>query len=316
MPPLSFHASPLILQHYQQWLKWLALEKQCSAHTVRNYASDVSHFLTFLNRHSDGEVTTEILEQLAVPDIRAWLANRLEGEMEPVSTARALSSVRSFFRYRKRFFGSENQSVFLVRTPKARKPLPKALSQEDSKAAVEEIGGLASESAPWVADRDTAMLLLLYGCGVRIGEALNLTVGDIAGKDMLLVRGKGNKERLVPVLPVVAEAVTRYVTCCPYRLNPDSMLFVGVQGRPLNPSVFQERVRMLRKQLGFPATMTPHAFRHSFATHLLGNGGDLRTIQELLGHQSLSTTQRYTHVDAERLLAVYNNTHPRMSDKH
>lgn len=304
-----FQADETIEKYYHEWLGWLATEKCFSPHTVRNYTSDVVHFLIFLNSYKGECITSLVLDQLQLQDIRAWLAYRLKDQAALSSTARALSSVRSFFRHLKRFSTINNQSVFTIRTPKINKPTPKALSHENTEGAIEDIAILARE--PWIAYRDTALLLVLYGCGLRIGEALNLTKKDVTTQDMLIVRGKGNKERMVPMLPVVQQAIQCYLEHCPYPVAVENKVFLGQQGKPLNPGVFQYRIKLLREQLGFPATMTPHAFRHSFATDLLGAGGDLRTIQELLGHKSLSTTQRYTHVDAARLLEVYNKAHPR-----
>lgn len=204
-----------------------------------------------------------------------------------------------------------HSAIFHVRMPKLSKPLPKALSADQSMQAVMGIGTLHEE--PWVAQRDTALLMLIYGCGLRISEALSLRVGDLppAGSS-LRIHGKGNKERVVPLLAIVRDAIDTYLGLCPHHnpRNPKADIFVGVKGGTLQPAIFQKQLRHLRSWLGLPESATPHAFRHSFATHLLATGGDLRDIQELLGHESLSTTQRYTHVDSERLLAAYRDAHP------
>lgn len=305
---IYFPADAAITESYQGWLSWLADERCFSPHTVRNYASDATHFLSFLARYNEAPVTATLLQALVVRDIRAWLAERLKEETMLSSTARALSCIRNYFRYLKRFHQIENQAVFTIRSPRFSKPAPKALSEENAMGAMQDIAELADR--PWVAHRDTAVLMLLYGCGLRISEALDLCKKDIENTT-LIIRGKGNKERIVPMLETVKEAIILYLETCPYVIAPAEKLFLGVRGGVLHPGVVRHRVQRLREQLGFPASMTPHSFRHSFATHLLSAGGDLRAIQELLGHQNLSTTQRYTKVDATRLLEVYNKAHPR-----
>ncbi len=200
-----------------------------------------------------------------------------------------------------------------MRTPKVPRALPRPLDVGDALAAVDAAGQLSDE--PWLAKRDQALLLLLYGCGLRIGEALALNRRDAPAGDVLVVTGKGRKQRLVPVLPVVREAIAAYLAACPHALPADAPLFLGARGGRLDPAVAQRQVRRLRSALGLPETATPHALRHSFATHLLADGGDLRTIQELLGHASLSTTQRYTAVDVSRLAAVHRRAHPRAQSR-
>jgi integrase/recombinase XerC len=239
---------------------------------------------------------------------------------------RGLSVVRSFFRYLARSGRVHNAAINTVRFPKVPKSVPKALSVSDAAAVVKAVGALSRR--PWLAKRDIALFTLLYGAGLRIGEALALNRGDVplpagrstlwrAGPDAgddgasIVVTGKGQKQRTVPLLPVIQEAISEYLAVCPYRLERAAPLFVGARGGRLNPRVVQARMEQLRAALGLPETATPHALRHSFATHLLAAGGDLRAIQELLGHASLSTTQRYTEVDAERLIKVYRNAHPR-----
>jgi integrase/recombinase XerC len=224
------------------------------------------------------------------------------------STGRALSVLRGFYRFLARRKLVENAVVLGMKNPKLPKSVPKALTQAEASDAIDNIGELSDE--PWVAKRDAALLTLLYGCGLRLGEALSLTRRDqlAARAGRLTVTGKGRKQRIVPVLPIVAEALDDYVAACPHRHDP---LFLGVRGGPLNPRIVQNRLQRLRLLLGLPSSATPHALRHSFATHLLAGGGDLRAIQELLGHASLSTTQRYTDVDAAGLMAVYERAHPR-----
>ncbi len=246
------------------------------------------------------------LEALGPADFRAYLAARAQDGIGRSSTARALSTLRGFFRFLDRRGFAKNAALAAVRTPKLPRSVPKPLSAEDARLALERIVALAE--APWIGQRDLAILTLLYGCGLRLSEALGLMRGEAPLEPgMLSITGKGRKTRLVPV--------AAYLALCPHRLAAKGPLFVGVRGGPLNPRLVQRQMQRLRALLGLPETATPHALRHSFATHLLAGGGDLRSIQELLGHASLSTTQRYTAVDAERLLAVYERAHPRAKAK-
>ena len=227
---------------------------------------------------------------------------------EPTSTARALSTVKSFYRYLEKQGTLTNPVIFHLRGPKLKKALPKALGVEQAQQALETIG--TQHEDEWVNKRDLALLVLIYGSGLRISEALSLTTADNKG-DSLTIIGKGNKQRMVPLLPVIKNAIADYMSACPYPFTATAPLFLGKRGQPLNPAIFQLQLRKLRAALNLPESTTPHAFRHSFATHLLSAGGDLRSIQELLGHTSLSTTQRYTHVDKARLMQAYQNAHPR-----
>lgn len=292
------------------WLRWLATEKRAAPLTLDAYRRDLSGFLAFLQTHLGGPVDFGALADLRPADMRAWLAHRTQTrELARSSTARALSAVRSLFRYLDRTDRLHNAGIATIRGPKLPHSVPKALTERDS---FDLIADAASQARlPWIAARDTAVLTLIYGCGLRIAEALGLNREDAPGTDTMVVRGKGGKERLVPVLPAVIEAIEAYLVACPVALAPDGPLFVGIKGGRLNPRVVQKLMQDLRGLLGLPETATPHALRHSFATHLLAGGGDLRTIQELLGHASLSTTQRYTDVDTEGLLDVYNAAHPR-----
>jgi integrase/recombinase XerC len=253
------------------------------------------------------------LGRLKTLDFRAWLASRHRQELARSSTARAMAAVRGFFRYLDRRHQLHNPTLAAMRTPRFRRPLPRPLSPGQARDLTDSAG--AARDEPWVGKRDTALLLLLYGAGLRIGEALALDRGDFggdpAGLKGLRVVGKGSKERIVPMLPLVAAAVADYVAACPLPMTAATPLLLGVRGGRLQPSVVQRQVRSLRATLGLPETATPHALRHSFATHLLGDGADLRAIQELLGHASLSTTQGYTAVDAVRLAQLYAKAHPR-----
>jgi integrase/recombinase XerC len=294
------------------WHHHLAHVKQVSPHTLTGYQQDMSQFLGFLHDYTARPLSLGELQAVDQHSLRAWLASRKQQGISDSSNARAMSSLRNFYRYLHKEQGMENAAVFNLRTPRLKKPLPKALSEEDTLRAVDTLRELHPE--PWVAKRDWALLTLIYGCGLRISEALALSCGDVRhGNNGLRIRGKGRKERLVPLLPVVFDALEDYRSSCPYLQHPhaDAPLFLGLRGLALNPKVFQRQIQHLRAYLGLPDSVTPHAFRHSFATHLLAGGGDLRTIQELLGHENLSTTQRYTHVDTARLMAAYKSAHPR-----
>ncbi len=292
------------------WLSFLADNKAFSEHTITAYNIDIRHFLAFFSQHTGGEVTKAVLKDLTLRDFRSWLAARHAEKFTASSTARALSVVRGFYRYLQKQSGMDNPAIFHVRTPKLPKALPKALPEAQALGSLDSIGSEHKE--PWVQLRDVAVLTLIYGCGLRISEALALIPSGIpAGAATITIRGKGNKERLVPVLPQVHAAIEEYKKVCPHALAKDEALFRGQRGGELRPEILQKEIRLLRVNLGLPDSATPHAFRHSFATHLLSAGGDLRAIQELLGHADLSTTQRYTKVDHARLLSAYHKAHPR-----
>ncbi|MEK6747085.1 MAG: tyrosine recombinase XerC [Pseudomonadota bacterium] len=305
--------TPALNSIMEQWEIWLAGVKIFSNHTVISYKNDLSNFLIFMAGHLGDKVGLPELAAIEHKDIRAWLASRAmadeEKKYEASSNARALSTIKNFFRYLEKQGKSKNAAILHIRAPKIKKSLPRALSEEQAKDAV--AGIISDNSESWVNARDTALLMLIYGCGLRIGEALSLNYSDIPRGESLVVTGKGNKQRKLPVLPIVRAAIEEYVAQCPYDFNADSPLFWGLRGKALDAGIFQRQLRNLRAKLNLPDTTTPHAFRHSFATHLLSAGGDLRSIQELLGHASLSTTQRYTHVDKNRLMAAYKNAHPR-----
>ncbi len=294
------------------WYDQLSAERRASPHTLAAYVRDLGAFLDFLAFHQGGPPGLADLAALKAGDFRAWLAHRTQAGLARSSTARALSVVRGFFRFLDREALAHNAAIGAIRSPRRTRAVPKALAVAETSELIAAAGEPERDtSAPWVAARDVAVLTMLYGCGLRISEALGLNRRDVPTGGSLTVDGKGGKQRRVPVLPIVDNAIAAYVAVCPYRLAPDGPLFVGVRGGRLNPRIVQARMQSLRAQLGLPKEATPHALRHSFATHLLGAGGDLRAIQELLGHASLSTTQRYTDVDAERLLEVYDRAHPR-----
>ncbi len=295
-------------QARQDFLAFLANERRASAHTVTAYASDLAALLGFLTNHLGAEPDLASLAALRPADIRAWLAHQsAEGNVN-ATRARHLSAVRGFFRFLARRHGMRTSALALVATPKIRAPAPKALTQDAARTLLDDIGADAAD--PVLGVRDTALFTLLYGCGLRIAEALGLDVRDAPRGDTLRVLGKGSKERIVPVLPAVREAVADWLRVHPAPA-PDSPLFVGARGGRLNPGVAERTMRVYRRRCGLPEHATPHALRHSFATHLLARGGDLRAIQELLGHATLATTQRYTSADEARLLDVWRTTHPR-----
>ena len=291
------------------WRQWLTAEKRVSPHTLSAYGRDLGGFLGSLAGHLGDSVSLAALAALTPADLRAWLAHRALDGLEKSSTARALSTVRGFFRFLERRGLAANAAVGAVRGPRVPRSVPKALTVDEAMDALESVGELSDE--PWVAARDAAVLALLYGCGLRVGEALALDRRALPLGDTVTITGKGGKARMLPVLPVVRRAVDDYLQLCPYRLGPGDPLFVGVRGGRLGARRVQQAIQTLRGWLGLPESATPHALRHSFATHLLAGGGDLRAIQELLGHASLSTTQRYTEVDAARLLEVHGAAHPR-----
>ncbi len=304
-------AAPDLQAALRDWQAWLREEKRASPHTCLAYQRDLAHFLAFTAEHLGQAPALADLARLSTGDFRAWLAARAGAGLQRTSTARALSSLRGFFIWLKRRGLAENTALAALRTPKVPKAVPKALTAAEAEEAIATVAELSDDD--WIGKRDCAVLLLLYGCGLRIGEALGLTraMAPKPGQDSLLVTGKGNKQRMVPLLPVVREAITDYLAACPYPQDGDAPLFLGKRGGPLGPRLVQQRMRDLRLLLGLPESATPHSLRHSFATHLLAGGGDLRAIQELLGHASLASTQRYTEVDVAGLLEVYDRAHPR-----
>ncbi len=294
-----------------EFLAWLALERRASPLTVEAYGTDLAGFLGFLTNHLGGEPDLGALATLRQPDVRAWLAAMANDGAVNATRARHLSAVRSFFRYLSRQHGVENAAVRLIMTPRAKRPVPRALVPAQALGVVADIADLSDTAL--IQARDTALFTLLYGCGLRIAEALALDIRDATprGSDgMLRVTGKGSKQRIVPVLPAVREAIDAWLG-----LHPDpqmsSPLFIGARGKRLDPAVAQRTMRAYRRLNGLPEHATPHALRHSFATHLLAGGADLRSIQDLLGHASLSTTQRYTDVDEAKLMEIWRKAHPR-----
>jgi integrase/recombinase XerC len=289
--------------------RYLTSERHFSPHTIAAYGRDLGRFLSFLAEHLGGFPNPKGLETLKIGDFRAYLALRRREGLTPRSLARSLSTIRTFFKYLDRVEGIKNIAIHNIQSPKIGRSLPRPLSVEGAKDVLKNISALESED--WVQARDMAVVTMLYGCGLRISEALNLNREDAPTSDAMVVLGKRKKERIVPILPIVRQAIDHYIKLCPFNLEGDGPLFVGKRGGRLNPRMVQKAMERVRHTLGLPDTATPHALRHSFATHLLSAGGDLRTIQELLGHEDLSTTQHYTDVDEAALLAIYDKAHPR-----
>ena len=297
-----------------RWLKHLRSERRLSPKTVEAYERDLRQFLTFLSEHFGGRVTLKQFGKLATADVRAFMAMRRADDVAGRSLMRTLAGLRAFGKFLEAEGKGKLGALAAIRAPKVGKTLPKPLTVENARLMADADIRAGEAREPWVLARDAAVMALLYGSGLRISEALSLKRRDVPAPgagDVLVVTGKGNKTRMVPVLQNVLALISDYVSMCPYDLGPDKPIFVGARGGPLSPRIIQLAMARLRGALGLPDSATPHALRHSFATHLLGRGGDLRAIQELLGHASLSTTQIYTAVDTERLLDVYKTAHPR-----
>jgi integrase/recombinase XerC len=297
----------------QKWLDHLAHERRLAPKTLEAYGRDLAQFLNFLAGFQGADVSAAGLSALKPRDIRAFLGQRRSEGAVSRTLMRQLASLRSFARFGERDGHFTGAAFSATRGPKVGKTLPRPLSVAGARAVSHTDARIGDERPPWVLARDAAVLTLLYGCGLRISEALALTVGQapLAAGDVLTITGKGGRMRQAPVLPVTIEAIQRYIALCPWRLAPEGPLFLGAKGGALSPRIIQLVMENLRGSLGLPEDATPHSLRHSFATHLLGRGGDLRAIQELLGHASLSTTQIYTKIDSSRLMAAYAAAHPR-----
>jgi integrase/recombinase XerC len=304
-------ARPDLASARQDWLASLSGERRLATLTVEAYERDTRQFLQFMTGHCGGAPGLADIAELRPADLRAFLAHRRNGGAGARSLGRGLAGIRSLLRFLERRGLANAAGAAAMRAPRQPRSLPKPLAPDDARRIVSADTQLAEE--PWIAARNAAVLTLLYGCGLRISEALGLDGAAIVGEGetVLRVTGKGGKTRLVPVLPVAASAVAEYRRLCPFALEAGSALFRGARGGPLQPAIIQREMQRLRAAFGLPETATPHALRHSFATHLLARGGDLRSIQELLGHASLSTTQIYTGVDAARLMEVFEAAHPR-----
>jgi len=292
----------------KEWLTALTHERKASPHTLRAYGDDLQRFLVFMAEHTGTTSDAIDLKSLVPADIRAFITHRRQDGLGPRGVQRALAAVRSFFRFLAREEILENAAARAVRTPRVPKTLPRPLTVHDAARTIAEAGNTNIE---WIGIRNTALLTLLYGAGLRISEGLSLKRGDVPLGESLSVIGKGRKERSVPLLPAVREAVAAYVEACPFEGGPSDPLFVSRTGKAMSPREAQALMQNLRSRLGLPERATPHALRHSFATHILAAGADLRAVQELLGHASLSTTQTYTEIDTKKLMEVYASAHPR-----
>ncbi len=308
MTDSAFASDEFVRAQMAAWLRELGSVRRLAPKTLEAYERDLGQFISFLAGHMGGPVSLQSLKELRGADIRAFMAQRRSESLGSRSLARVLSALKSFFGFLERENVLATEALNVIKTPKIPRSLPKALSVVEARqtiAATDEM-----EERPWVAARDMAVISLCYGAGLRISEALALTKADLEA-DVLRVTGKGGRVRMVPLIAQVRQAIDTYIKLSPFKLWPEEPLFRGVRGGVLSPRLIQLRLEQLRSALGLPPSATPHALRHSFATHLLGKGGDLRAIQELLGHASLSTTQIYTAVDTERLLESYASAHPR-----
>lgn len=296
-------------QAFQAWRENMTHERRLSTKTVEAYTHDVGGFLQFLHQHRGEDIDLAALKDVVAGDVRGWLAIRRQDGLGPRGVARAVSALRTFYQFMEKQGWVENVSVRRVRPPKLPPSVPKPVSIAGAQALLEEAEIMGSEA--WVAARNVAILTLLYGAGLRISEALGLNRSALPLGDAIIITGKGNKQRVVPILPEARDAIDAYVRLCPFGAVKEDPVFFGARGKRLHPRIVQGLMQHLRRALGLPESATPHALRHAFATHLLAAGGDLRAIQELLGHASLSTTQRYTSVDETHLLSVYERAHPR-----
>jgi len=301
--------SPAAADALATWLDQMRALDGAADHTITAYQADVADFLTFLCAHRGAGLGLGGLATVSQSDMRAFLAAERGRGLGARSLARRLSAIKGFIRWLADREGFDATHVLAARAPKYPRSLPRPLSEDGARDVIESVEAEAAE--PWVAARDGAVLTLLYGSGLRVSEALGLSGADLPLASALRIRGKGGRERMVPVLPAAQDAIAEYLRLCPYRMTPTEALFRGVRGGALNQRQVARVMERARMALGLPATATPHALRHSFATHLLAAGGDLRAIQELLGHASLATTQIYTAVDSARLMQIYSAAHPR-----
>ncbi|QFS84129.1 Tyrosine recombinase XerD [Roseivivax sp. THAF40] len=306
---MSLAVSPQARDAVQSWLETARALKGQAENTETAYRTDVMGFIAFMTGYHGDSQGLAALARITTTDMRAYLAHLRGQGASPRSMARKLSAVKSFYRFLAEREGFEPTAVLSARAPKFQKKLPRPLTEDAARAMIDSVGDQGRED--WIGARDAAVVTLLYGSGLRISEALGLTGADLPLGESLRITGKGGKERVVPVLPVTRTAVETYLRLCPYEMTPGAPVFRGQRGGALNPRLVQKVTAAARMQLGLPATATPHAMRHSFATHLLQAGGDLRAIQELLGHASLSTTQAYTSVDQVHLMKVYAAAHPK-----
>lgn len=288
-----------------RWIDYLEIQKNYSSHTVNSYLSDLKFFLEYF---SSPDISLSDLKKLEIRDFRNFFSHRAKDNIQKVSIAREESSIRNFFKWMNNNKIMKNTAIFQLSSPKLPKVLPRSVDVE----TIFDLIDLATEncSEPWIGLRDKAFFTLLYGCGLRISEAISLNVEDLSNTEFLKIRGKGNKDRYIPILPIVLENINKYKASCPYNLTDKDALFLGAKGERLSPRIIQRKLQKLRTEMNLPANITPHALRHSFATHLLAQGSDLRSIQELLGHSSLNSTQRYTEVNLDKIQKEYKKAFP------
>ncbi|MBR1545139.1 MAG: tyrosine recombinase XerC [Alphaproteobacteria bacterium] len=291
------------------WLDFLTSERRVSDNTVESYNRDIKFFIDYLTQTEDiKNIDNKFLNDIPISTFRSFMAHLTRQNKSSVSIARNISSLKNFFKFMEQNEIANNQAIQILHSPKTPKKLSKSIGSVDIIKLLDSFNKLAKEQ--WIANRDIALFTLIYGCGLRISEALNLNIKDISTNDMLRIKGKGNKERLIPLLPIIKEKIKTYLKSAPFDFENNGPIFRGKKGARLTSRVAERDLASARDYLGLPQTTTPHSLRHSFATHLLANGADLRTIQELLGHSSLSTTQLYTKVDMGQIIKTYNSTHP------
>ena len=298
----------ILEKHFNNWIDNLSNIRDLSENTVISYKNDIQKFLAFLETHLDSLPNINNLKKLEISDFRSFLSYQRSNGINSNSIARNISSLKSFFNHLIKENVIESSAISSLKSPKLKKSLPRPI---DSKLAIEVIRCAETiENEKWIGLRNKSILMLLYGCGLRISEALNLNYDDIDNEDHILIKGKGDKERIVPMMEYIKNGIMSYIAECPKEIRAEDPLFIGKRMNRLSPRIIQYALEKIRNSLSLPETATPHALRHSFATHLLDSGGDLRTIQELLGHSSLSTTQRYTKVETKKLYEAYSKSHP------
>jgi len=301
--------APDLKDRLTEWQDYLQFERQLSHHTLRAYTADITHFITFLREHTGERLSLRHIADAQITDFRSWMSRKAMDGTSNTSRARSLSGIKNFLTWCDKNGILHNAAISVMRSPKRAHKLPRPLLETQAFKVLENADFLCAED--WIGMRDRALFTLLYGCGLRIDEALSLNISDLPRDGFIRVTGKGSKQRQVPVIDIVEIALETYLKLCPFPKETARPLFIGTRGGRLNQGVAQKAMRSIRSTLGLPETATPHALRHSFATHLLQNGANLREIQELLGHSSLSTTQRYTDLNAKELMRVYRNAHPR-----
>lgn len=297
-----------IVKIIQDWQEYLSTQRNYSENTTLSYRNDLEHFLNFIGKYQEQTISLHTLENIDLRLIRSWLSERHQNDYNAASNARALSSIKNFYKYLEKKYGIKCHAIFTVKNPKKPSVLPKALSKEETNLSLDKIEMLAGEE--WLHLRNKALLVLIYASGMRISEALSITKNHLKNQEFIKITGKGNKERLIPWISSAKSLVEKYVTNLPYDIESDEPIFRGQRGGPLQRAVFNKELIHLRRMLGLPEHLSSHAFRHSFATHLMENGANLRSIQNLLGHKSLSSTQRYTKINQTHLESIYNKTHP------